>query len=84
MKRFIIALVALSLLLTGATLAVAKDAPQALKGVDLKAAKQVTDQEAKEVRGTADLLQTQLQTCIQDRDQIRIPGLGDNCKLKCQ
>lgn len=52
MKRFIIALVALSLLLMGVTLAVAKDMPQALKKVDLSKAQKVTDKEAQKVRGS--------------------------------
>ena len=53
MKKFMTALMVFSLVLAGVSLAAAADLPQALQGVDLSKAKQVSDQEAQEVRGSA-------------------------------
>jgi hypothetical protein len=53
MRKLIVALMVGSLILTGIGLATAADLPQALKGVDLSKAQQVTDTQAQTVRGTA-------------------------------
>ncbi|MBM4294112.1 MAG: hypothetical protein FJ126_04310 [Deltaproteobacteria bacterium] len=53
MRKLIVALMVGSLVLAGIGLATAADLPQALKGVDLKTAQQVTDTQAQNVRGAA-------------------------------
>ena len=53
MKKLTVILMVVSLMLTGVALAAAANLPQALKGVDLKAAQQVTDTQAQTVRGAA-------------------------------
>jgi hypothetical protein len=55
MRKLIVALMVGSLVLAGIGLATAADLPQALKGVDLKTAQQVTDTQAQTVRGAAQL-----------------------------
>jgi|GEM_PF-6131127 len=52
MKKFTIALVVLSLVVMGASLAMAKELPQAMKGMDLAKVKKVTDKEAQKVKGS--------------------------------
>jgi hypothetical protein len=53
MRKLTVVLMVVSLMLKGVTLAAAANLPQALKGVDLKAAQQVTDTQAQTVRGAA-------------------------------
>jgi len=53
MKKFMTALMVFSLVLAGVSSVAAAEVPQALQGVDLSKAKQVTDQEAQGVRGSA-------------------------------
>jgi hypothetical protein len=53
MRKLTVALMVLSLVLTGVAIAAAADLPQALQGVDLKAAQQVNNSQAQTVRGAA-------------------------------
>jgi cell division protein YceG involved in septum cleavage len=53
MKRLTVILMALALVLAGATLVLAQDVPQALKGVNLTTAQVVTPAQAQQIRGAA-------------------------------
>jgi hypothetical protein len=53
MRKLTILLMVVSLVLSVVAVAAAANLPQALKGVDLTAAKQVADNEAQNVRGAA-------------------------------
>jgi hypothetical protein len=70
MKKAIVTLLVLSFVLAGVSLAAADNLPKSLKGVDLKAAQKVTDNQAQVVRGAA----------IMDRDMLKLQdGTGSNC-----
>jgi hypothetical protein len=51
MKRVTVILMALALVLAGATVVLAQDLPQALKGVNLSTAQVLTDAQAQQIRG---------------------------------
>jgi hypothetical protein len=51
MKRVTVILMALALVLAGATVVLAQDVPQALKGVNLSTAQALTDAQAQQIRG---------------------------------
>ena len=53
MRKLTVALMVVSLMLTGVAMVAAADLPQALQGVDLKAAQQVNNSQAQTVRGAA-------------------------------
>lgn len=52
MKRFMTALMVLSLVLGGVALVVAADFPETSKNLDLSKMQKISDQEAKQLRGT--------------------------------
>jgi hypothetical protein len=53
MKRVTVILTVLALVLAGATVVLAQDVPQALKGVNLSTAQALTPAQAQQIRGTA-------------------------------
>jgi hypothetical protein len=53
MKKLTTVIMVLSLVLGGVALAVAADVPQTSKNLDLSAMQKISDQEAKQLRGTA-------------------------------
>jgi hypothetical protein len=53
MKKLTTVMMVLSLVLGGVALAVAADVPQTSKNLDLSAMQKISDQEAKQLRGTA-------------------------------
>ncbi len=52
MKKLTTVIMVLSLVLGGVALAVAADVPQTSKNLDLSAMQKISDQEAKQIRGT--------------------------------
>jgi len=86
MKKFMTALMVFSLVLAGASLVAAAELPQALQGVDLSKAKQVTDQEAQEVRGSMNEYPNwggNAYAWLQDGTPVRTRAPGENCTNVC-
>jgi hypothetical protein len=53
MKKLAVMMTVIALVMVGATMALAQDVPQALKGVNLTSAQVVSNAQAQQVRGTA-------------------------------
>ena len=72
MKKFMTALMVLSLVLGGVALAAAAHLPQAPKTVGLNGLQKITDQEAQEIRGTGvafDIQSVTITSALQPRTQ---------------
>jgi len=75
MKKFMTALMVLSLVLGGVAVATSADLTKNSMGIDLSGLQKITDQEAQEIRGTG--LGPQYQ------NQINYPGYAGSCNPDC-
>lgn len=87
MKQLAIAFAVILLILGGVALATAADVPQAPNAADLSGFQKLTDQEAKEIRGTGisfGIQSTAITSALQPRTQSQVQTSYDNSPVGFQ